>query len=69
MGEDSIDHLLLHCPVAFSASSFIFKEFVISICFPKKADEWMLEILEGLRLKGKVKVLWCCAVKAALWST
>lgn len=56
-------------PLLLSLGLFIFKEFGIPTCLPKKGDGWILESLAGLRFKGKAKVLWRCAVKAVLRTT
>jgi hypothetical protein len=67
-GEESVDHLFLHCPFSIQLWWRLFKEFGGSWVTPKSCYALLsTNFCWGGRNK-KVKVLWSCRVVAVFWA-
>lgn len=58
--EESLDHILLHCPFARQCWDRLVSIFNIQVCLPRKIDDWLLESVGGWRLRREERILWMC---------
>lgn len=64
--REFLDHIFLHCLVAWQCWICLFKDFGIDTCLPRSVNEWLFEAINGWPLKGKGKILWRFVVGATL---
>ena len=66
-GEETLDHIFLHCLFTRKAWNTLFRIFYLELCLPSKVDSWLIE---GLNIRGyslKRNMLWRCATRSLLW--
>ena len=65
--SENVDHLFLHCTVAYFLWSNLYKTFNLSWSAPVSCYSLLLESFSCLRGTKKARVLWDCAVLAIFW--